>query len=100
LQESSVCANFVHAAEYLDYAEMQAVRNRAMYMKDWVEKLNGFLKFSEYEILSHSGKVSHEVAVALAQKEYESFKKIQDRNYISDFDKEIKRITKKTDDNK
>jgi hypothetical protein len=62
----SVGANFAHTAEYLDYAEMQAVRNRAMYMKDWVEKLNAFLKFSEYEILTHSGKVSHAVAVALA----------------------------------
>jgi hypothetical protein len=85
---------------YLDYAELQAVRNRAMHMKDWVEKLNAFLKFSEYEILTHSGKISHEVAVALAQKEYETFKKTQDRIYMSDFDKEIKRITGKTHDSK
>jgi hypothetical protein len=78
---------------YLDFAEMQAVRNRPMYMKDWIEKLNAFLKFSEFEILSNSGKISHEVAMALVQKEYEKFKKIQDKQYISDFDKEIKRIT-------
>lgn len=85
---------------YLDYAEMQAVRNRPMYMKDWSEKLNAFLKFSEYEILTHNGKISHEVAVALAQKEYDSFRKIQDKNYLSDFDKELKRISGKKDDSK
>jgi hypothetical protein len=83
---------------YLDYAELQAVKNKPMYMKDWVEKLNAFLKFSEYEILTNAGTISHEVAVALANKEYEVFKKTQDKNYLSDFDKEIKRITGKTDD--
>ena len=85
---------------YLDYAELQAVRNKPMYMKDWIEKLNAFLKFSEYEILTNAGPISHEVALALANKEYEIFKKIQDINYISDFDKEIKRITGKKDDDK
>jgi len=83
---------------YLDYAELQAVRNKPMYMKDWIEKLNAFLKFTEYEILTNAGQISHEVAMALANKEYERFKKIQDKNYISDFDKEIKRITGKKDD--
>ena len=83
---------------YFDYAELQAVRNKPMYMKDWIEKLNAFLKFSEYEILTDAGQISHEVAMALANKEYERFKKIQDKNYISDFDKEIKRITGKKDD--
>ena len=80
---------------YLDYAEMQAARGKAMTMKDWIVKLNAFLKFSEYEILTNAGKVSHEVAEALALKEYDKFKKIQDKNYISDFDKEVKKILKK-----
>lgn len=83
---------------YLDYAELQAVRNKPMYMKDWIEKLNAFLKFSEYEILTNAGSISHEVALALASKEYETFKKVQDKNYISDFDKEIKRITGSKDE--
>jgi hypothetical protein len=83
---------------YLEYAELQAVRNKPMYMKDWIEKLNAFLKFSEYEILTNAGQISHEVALALASKEYERFKKTQDKNYISDFDKVIKRITGKKDD--
>jgi len=85
---------------YLDYAELQAVRNKPMYMKGWIEKLNAFLKFSEYEILTNAGPITHEIALALANKEYKIFKKIQDINYISDFDKEIKRITGKKDDDK
>ncbi|MCG7847673.1 MAG: virulence RhuM family protein [ANME-2 cluster archaeon] len=85
---------------YLDYAELQAVRNKPMYMKDWIEKLNAFLKFSEYEILNNAGQISHEVALALASKEYETFKKIQDTNYISDFDKEVRRIREEKDDYK
>ena len=85
---------------YLDYAELQAVRNKPMYMKDWIEKLNAFLKFSEHEILTNTGQISHEVALALASKEYETFKKIQDANYISDFDKEVQRIREGKDDYK
>jgi len=85
---------------YLDYAELQAIRNKPLYMKDWIEKLNALLKFSEYEILTNTGSISHEVALVLAGKEYEIFKKIQDKNYISDFDKEIKRIKGEKDDAK
>ena len=77
---------------YLDYAEMQAARGKAMAMKDWIVKLNAFLKFSEYEILTNAGKVSHEVAEALALGEYEKYRKEQDKNYISDFDREVKKI--------
>jgi hypothetical protein len=80
---------------YLDYAEMQAARGRAMTMQDWIVKLNAFLKFSEYEILTNAGKISHEVAASLALKEYEKYRVIQDKNYVSDFDKEVKMIMKK-----
>jgi len=76
---------------YLDYAEMQAARGRAMFMKDWAEKLNAFLKFSEYEILTNAGKISHDVAKALVLGEYEKFRIEQDKNYISDFDREVKK---------
>lgn len=71
---------------YLDYAELQAVRGKAMYMKDWIDKLNAFLKFSEYDLLNDNGKVSHEVATALALDEFSKYKKIQDKHYRSDFD--------------
>src|SRR3989344_3741868 len=76
---------------YLDYAEMQAERGILMYMKDWVEKLNAFLKFNERDILADAGKISHEVAEALALGEYEKYRVVQDKSYISDFDREVKK---------
>ena len=78
---------------YLDYAENQAERQKALYMKDWVEKLDAFLKFNDYDILTDTGKVSAEVAKALALKEFEKFRIVQDQIFESDFDKEIKKIT-------
>ena len=63
-----------------------------MYMRDWAEKLNAFLKFNEHGILNDAGKVSHEVAVVLAMKECEVYRKQQDKNYVSDFDHEVKKI--------
>lgn len=51
---------------YLDYAEMQAAKGKAMTMKNWTEKLNAFLKFSEYDILTNSGNISHDVTETLA----------------------------------
>ncbi|MEK6657783.1 MAG: virulence RhuM family protein [Nitrospirota bacterium] len=79
---------------YLDYAENQAARKIPMKMKDWVEKLDAFLKFNEYDILKDAGKVSHEVAAKLAEKEYDKFRVIQDKAFESDFDKEIKKLKK------
>ena len=81
---------------YLDYAEMQAEKRIIMNMKDWVKKLDAFLKFNEKEILQDSGKISHEVAVALAESEYEKYRVIQDRVLESDFDKEVKKLLKST----
>jgi hypothetical protein len=77
---------------YLDYAEMKAQKGIVMYMKDWIEKLDAFLKFNEKDILQDSGKISHEVAVALAETEYEKYRVIQDKSNISDFDREVKRL--------
>lgn len=77
---------------YLDYAELQAIRQKAMTMADWIKKLNAFLKFNEQDILTDSGKVSHEVAKELALEEYEKYRVIQDKTYVSDFDREIKKL--------
>lgn len=77
---------------YLDYAENQARRNRPMAMADWVERLDAFLGFNEYEILNHPGTVSRAVANKLAIDEYEKFRIIQDREYISDFDRATKKM--------
>ena len=62
-------------AIYLDFAELQALSRKAMYMKDWISKLDEFLKVSERDILRHAGKVSHEAAIEKAHTEYEKFKK-------------------------
>jgi hypothetical protein len=78
---------------YLDYAENQAARQIPMKMADWVQKIDAFLQFNEYKILKDAGKVSHEVAKKLAEKEYEKYRVIQDKNFESDFDKEVKKIT-------
>lgn len=85
---------------YLDYAELQAARQIPMKMADWIQKLDAFLKFNEYEILQDAGKVRHDVAIRLAEKEYEKFRVVQDKNFESDFDKEVKRITSKGKDRK
>jgi hypothetical protein len=77
---------------YLDYAESQALKGVVMYMEDWIEKLDAFLKFNEEAILKHQGKVSHEVAIALAENEYDKFKIAQDKLIESDFDKELKKL--------
>ena len=63
-----------------------------MKMKDWINKLDAFLRFNEREILEDNGKISHDVAVALAEDEYEKYRTEQDKNYISDFDREVKKI--------
>jgi hypothetical protein len=80
---------------YLDYAESQAKKGVVMHMKDWAKKMDAFLKFNEEAILTHQGKVSNEVALALAEKEYEMYRIIQDQNYISDFDRAVYELEKK-----
>jgi hypothetical protein len=80
---------------YLDYAEMQAINRQVMNMKDWIEKLDAFLKFNEKDILDNPGIVSAEIAKTFAESEYEKFRLIQDRLFESDFDEEIKRLTGK-----
>ena len=77
---------------YLDYAENQAARGIPMKMKDWVEKIDGFLQFNEYKILKDAGSVSHEVAKKIAESAYERFRIVQDNNFESDFDKTFKNI--------
>ena len=80
---------------YLDFAELQAERQITMKMQDWIIRLDAFLSFNEYDILPNAGTVKAKVAKALAEKEFEIFRVQQDKEYISDFDKEVKRITNK-----
>ena len=77
---------------YLDYAEHQAKKGVAMRMKDWVEKLDAFLQFNQEDVLKNAGKITAEIAKIFAESEYEKYKHIQDKSFISDFDKDIKKI--------
>ena len=89
LEELTILINM-----YLDYAELQAKRHKLMYMKDWAEKLDGFLEFNEYEILTNKGNISMGEAKEKASEEYGHFRKIQDKYYVSDFDKLLEDVKK------
>ena len=72
---------------YLDMAEMQAIRHIPMTMADWEERLNRFLSLMDREVLMDAGRVTAELAKQHAESEFEKFRIIQDRLYISDFDR-------------
>ena len=72
---------------YLDLAENRAERGIVMNMRDWIEFLDKFLTLSDYPILLHKGKISALEAKIKAESEYEKYRVIQDREYLSDFDK-------------
>jgi hypothetical protein len=65
-------------AAYLDFAELQASNQRPMYMRDWIKKLDQFIQLSEREILTHAGKITAEAARALAEQEYEKYRRALD----------------------
>jgi hypothetical protein len=92
LEESEIKALERVVTMYLDYAENQAARQIPMSMANWVEKLDAFLRFNEYDVLKNAGKVSHEVAKELAEQQYESFRIVQDRSFESDFERASKKM--------
>lgn len=77
---------------YLDMAELQAMRRIPMTMQDWEERLNGFLKLWDRDILRDAGKVSAEIAKTHAETEFEKYRIVQDRLFESDFDRMFKHI--------
>lgn len=58
---------------YLDYAELQAMNRKPMHMKDWIAKLDDFIRFNERELLTHAGKISNQQAINKAHAEYEKY---------------------------
>lgn len=82
--------------QYLIFAQGQAMRRIPMYMKDWIEKLSGFLTLNDREILNNTGSISHTLAKENAEIEYEKYK-ISEQKIITegDFDKAIKKIERK-----
>ena len=79
---------------YLDMAEMQALRHIPMTMEDWEERLNGFLKLWDRDILQDAGKVSAELAKQHAETQFEKYRIVQDRLYESDFDRFLLDVNK------
>jgi hypothetical protein len=77
---------------YLDLAENRARKRLLTTMEDWSKFLIGFLELSQYPILEDKGKVSMLEARIKAEEEFDKYRIIQDKDYISDFDEEIKRI--------
>ena len=83
---------------YLDYAENQAKRKTPMSMQDWVQKLDAFLQFNDYKVLKDAGKISHQIAEQLVHQEFEKYRILQDKNFESDFDAELKKLNNKKKD--
>ena len=81
---------------YLDFAELQAKSKRAMYMKDWIQKLDAFLKISERELLTNAGKISKELAQEKANIEYSKFHS-RSINSISEVEKHFLQSVEKAE---
>lgn len=84
-------------AAYLEFAELQALNRKPMYMKDWIVKLDDYLRLSDRDILSHAGTVSHEEAVRKAELEFEKYRQRQlaePSQVERDFEKAVKKLPK------
>ena len=82
---------------YLDYAELQAERRIPMSMEDWAKRLDGFLEFNGNELLMGPGKVSAEQAKLHAETEFEKYRVVQDRLFMSDYDKYLLELEHQAD---
>ena len=99
LSENEIAQLERMVSAYLDLAEMQAMRHIPMTMADWEERLNGFLTLWDHEVLKDNGKISAEMAKLHAETEFEKYRIIQDKIYISDFDQLILDTKKLKEDN-
>ena len=103
-RDISVAKNYLNEKElsrlnrlvtmFIDYAELMAEDEALMSMQDWVEQTNQFLRNNRREVLEGKGKVSHDMAMKKAEKEYEIFRVKQDQEYVSEFDREVERYLK------
>lgn len=89
---------------YLDFAEMQAEEHRPMYMKDWINILDDFLRISRKDILTHAGKISAKLAKEKADTEYDKFKERTKNDlspveihFLENFERERKRLSDDSD---
>ena len=107
-QDISIAKNYLNEDElnqlnrivnqYLEFAELQALQRKPMYMKDWIKKLHGFLTLNDRDILNHTGKTSHEAAEAFAFAEFEKYKTDERKRLEQaedDLDKAMKKLETK-----
>ena len=112
--EAEIAKNYLTQAEitslnrivslYLDFAEMQAEEHRPMYMKDWINILDDFLRISRKDILTHAGKISAKLAKEKADTEYDKFKERTKNDlspveihFLENFERERKRLSDDSD---
>ena len=106
-EEAAIAKNYLGAEEleglnrivtaYLEFAELRALNRQPMYMRDWIAKLEDFLRLSGREILTHAGKISHEQALRKAEREFEKFRALdlaQSSQVEKDFDEAVKKLPK------
>ncbi len=104
-QDATIAKNYLNVEElaalnnlveqYLIFAQGQAMRRIPMHMTDWVQKLDRFMTLNDRDILTHTGKISHEMAKQLAEGEYDKFhskRLTESSKQLSDFDKAVKQI--------
>lgn len=107
-EETEIAKNYLNEKElnmlnrtvvaYLELAELQALNQRPMYMKDWIERLDDFLKMAGNEVLQHSGTISHEKAIEKANQEYQLFKE-KTKNELSGVEKDFIKQLEQTEKN-
>ena len=110
-QEAEVAKNYLNEDElnilnrmvtaYLELAELQALNRKPMYMKDWIDRLDDFLRMTGNDILSHAGTVSHQQMLKKAQSEYEKYKSYasaelseSEKHFVEQLEKETKKLPK------
>ena len=104
-EDVAIAKNYLNEAElqalnrivnaYIEFAELQALSRRVMTMRDWVEKLDDFLKLSDRELLHHAGKITAEAAKAKAESEYDRYRALMDaqpRPVDADFEQAVKQL--------
>jgi hypothetical protein len=105
--EAVVAKNYLNPVEldllnrivtaYLEFAELQALNRKPMYMKDWIVKLDDYLRLSDRDILTHAGRISHEEAIRKAELEYEKYRQrlLSEPSQVEkDFEKAMKKLPK------
>ncbi|HSX38494.1 MAG TPA: virulence RhuM family protein [Chlamydiales bacterium] len=103
----TIAKNYLNQAEvskldrlvnmFIDFAELKALNSQIMTMKDWLKQVEKFLNLTDQQILRHAGQISHAMAVAKANEEYEKYRVQQNSEYLSDFDRMFVKYLKGND---